>query len=107
MSEAWDRAEARDLAVAARQLGRPLAGRVVAVARRCSHGQPQVLVSYPLLQATAYGVAEQNAAEHPGDAGPCCEQGPGVPPIGAPFPHSSGSHAPMCGALWRPLRAGA
>jgi len=91
ISEAWDRAEARDMAVAARQLGRPLAGRVVAVARRCSYGQPQVLVTYPLLQATEHGAAqqnatEQNAAKQPGDAGPCCELEPGVPARWAPFP---------------------
>ena len=96
ISEAWDRAEARDMAVAARQLGRPLAGRVVAVAKRCSYGQPQVLVTYPLLKATEYGVTDQNVAEHnvakqnvakhPGDAGPCCEPTSGVPPRWAPFP---------------------
>jgi len=90
-SGAWDRAEIRDLAVAARQLGRPLAGRVVAVAKRCSYVQPQVLVTYPLLQVTEYGVAEQNAAEqnaaeHSGDTGPCCEPDHGVPPRWAPFP---------------------
>lgn len=50
ISETWDRADVRDLAVASWQLGRPLVGKVVAVARRCSHGQPQVLVTYPLLQ---------------------------------------------------------
>ena len=81
ISRAWDRAEAIDLAVAARQLGRPLAGRVIAVAKRCSYGQPQVLVTYPLLEAT-----EHNTAEHAGDAGPCCEPTPGVPPTWAPFP---------------------
>ncbi len=81
ISRAWDRAEAIDLAVAARQLGRPLAGRVIAVAKRCSYGQPQVLVTYPLLEAT-----EHNTAEHAGDAGPCCEPTPGVAPRCAPFP---------------------
>ena len=101
ISEAWDRADVRDLAVASRQLGRPLAGKVVAVAKRCSHGQPQVLVTYPLLKATEYGVTDQNVAEHnvakqnvakqnvakhPGDAGPCCEPTSGVPPRWAPFP---------------------
>ena len=63
ISEAWDRADVRDLAVASRQLGRPLVGKVVAVARRCSHGQPQVLVTYPLLQTAEYGVADENPAE--------------------------------------------
>lgn len=86
VSEAWDRADARDLAVAAWQLGRPLAGRVVAVAKRCSYGQPQVLVTYPLLHATEHGAARQNAANHPGDAGPYCEPTPGVPPTRVPFP---------------------
>ena len=111
VSEAWDRADARDLAVAAWQLGRPLAGRVVAVAKRCSYGQPQVLVTYPLLHATEHGAArqnaaqqnaaqqnaaeqnaaqqnavEQNAARQPGDTGPCCEPTPEVPPTRAPFP---------------------
>lgn len=91
ISEAWDRAKALDLAVAARQLGRPLAGRVIAVAKRCSHGQPQVLVTYPLLQAAEHDVTEQNVvkqnvAERPGDAGPCCGSAPGVPPRWAPFP---------------------
>lgn len=91
ISEAWDRAEARDLAVAARQLGRPLAGKIIAVARRCSYGQPQVLVTYPLLQTAEYGVAaynvaKQNVAKRPGDAGPWCEPTPGVRPRWAPFP---------------------
>ena len=106
ISEAWDRADARDLAVASWQLGRPLAGKTVAVARRCSRGQPQVLVTYPLLQTAEYGVTQENAAEENaaeqnvakqdaakqdaakrlGDAGPCCEPTPGVPPTWAPFP---------------------
>ena len=81
ISRAWDRAEAIDLAVAARQLGRPLAGRVMAVAKRCSYGQPQVLVTYPLLEAT-----EHNTAEHAGDAGPCCEPTLEGPPTRIPFP---------------------
>jgi len=81
ISKAWDRAEAIDLAVAARQLGRPLAGRVIAVAKRCSYGQPQVLVTYPLLEAT-----EHNTAEHAGDAGPCCEPTLEGPPTRIPFP---------------------
>jgi len=81
ISRAWDRAEAIDLAVAARQLGRPLAGRVIAVAKRCSYGQPQVLVTYPLLEAT-----EHNTAEHAGDAGPCCEPTLEGPPTRIPFP---------------------
>lgn len=81
ISKAWDRAEAIDLAVAARQLGRPLAGRVMAVAKRCSYGQPQVLVTYPLLEAT-----EHNTAEHAGDAGPCCEPTLEGPPTRIPFP---------------------
>ena len=101
ISEAWDRADVRDLAVASWQLGRPLAGKTVAVARRCSRGQPQVLVTYPLLQTAEYGVTQENAAEQnvaeqnvakqdaakrPGDARPCCEPTPGVPPTWAPFP---------------------
>ena len=86
ISEAWDRAEVRDLAVAAWQLGRPLAGRVVAVARRCSYGQPQVIVTYPLLQTAEQNVAKQNVAKRPGDAWPCCEPTPAVPPRWAPFP---------------------
>ncbi len=81
ISKAWDRAEAIDLAVAARQLGRLLAGRVMAVAKRCSYGQPQVLVTYPLLEAT-----EHNTAEHAGDAGPCCEPTLEGPPTRIPFP---------------------
>ena len=86
ISEAWDRADVRDLAVASRQLGRPLAGKVVAVAKRCSHGQPQVLVTYPLLKAAEHDVAEHNVATRAGGAGPCCEPTPGVPPTWAPFP---------------------
>ena len=81
ISKAWVRAEAIDLAVAARQLGRLLAGRVMAVAKRCSYGQPQVLVTYPLLEAT-----EHNTAEHAGDAGPCCEPTLEGPPTRIPFP---------------------
>ena len=86
ISGALDRVEACDLAVAARQLGRPLAGRALAVAKRCSHGQPQVLVTYPLLKAAEHDVAEHNVATRAGGAGPCCEPTPGVPPTWAPFP---------------------
>jgi len=64
-SEAWDRAKPVDLAVAARQLGRTLGGRVVAVARRCSHRQPQVLVTYPLVHGAGRG----------GGPGRCCGSG--------------------------------
>ena len=86
ISGALDRVEACDLAVAARQLGRPLAGRALAVAKRCSHGQPQVLVTHPLLKAAEHDVAEHNVATRAGGAGPCCEPTPGVPPTWAPFP---------------------
>lgn len=54
-NETWDRARPVDLAVAARQLGRALRGRVVAVAKRCSYRQPQVLVTYPLVHEAGAG----------------------------------------------------
>lgn len=46
----WSTPTARDLEVAEVQLGRPLGGLVVAIARRCRFGQPQALVTSALLE---------------------------------------------------------
>lgn len=47
----WSEPTAADLCVASAQLGRDLAGRVLAIGRRCRFDQPQVLVTCPLIEA--------------------------------------------------------
>ncbi len=77
----WGRAKEVDLAVASHQLGRELEGRVVAVARRCSYGQPQVLVTYPLMHTTGRGRGGQRR-----EASVCSSQGLETSPRWVPFP---------------------